>query len=139
MAGADPHPPADNPESGLSISGMLTFAIPLRYGARAQRLPARRGPRLGTGRRADPTGTAARAARHRNGPSSCRPLRLGAAARVHLRSVPAGVPMGGAEMRIIAFITDGPTVQDILVHLGEPTPHPGSHPPVARHFGNCRP
>jgi hypothetical protein len=27
-------------------------------------------------------------------------------------------------MRIIAFITDGPTVRDILVHLGEPTAPP---------------
>ena len=27
-------------------------------------------------------------------------------------------------MRIIAFITDGPTVGDILVHLGEPTAPP---------------
>ncbi len=30
----------------------------------------------------------------------------------------------GAEMRIIAFITDGPTVRDILDHLGEPTAPP---------------
>jgi len=30
----------------------------------------------------------------------------------------------GADMRIIAFITDGPTVRDILVHLGEPTAPP---------------
>ena len=27
-------------------------------------------------------------------------------------------------MRIIAFITDGPTVRDILGHLGEPTTPP---------------
>jgi hypothetical protein len=27
-------------------------------------------------------------------------------------------------MRIIAFITDGPTVRDILVYLGEPTAPP---------------
>jgi len=27
-------------------------------------------------------------------------------------------------MRIIAFITDGPTVHDILVHLGEPITPP---------------
>ncbi len=27
-------------------------------------------------------------------------------------------------MRIIAFITDGPTVRDILSHLGEPTAPP---------------
>jgi hypothetical protein len=30
----------------------------------------------------------------------------------------------GGVMRIIAFITDGPTVRDILVHLGEPTAPP---------------
>jgi len=30
----------------------------------------------------------------------------------------------GAEMRIIAFITDGPTVRDILAHRGEPTAPP---------------
>jgi hypothetical protein len=31
-------------------------------------------------------------------------------------------------MRIIAFITDGPTVRDILGHLGEPTAPPRSAP-----------
>ena len=30
----------------------------------------------------------------------------------------------GAEMRIIAFITDPSTVRDILAHLGEPTAPP---------------
>jgi hypothetical protein len=29
-------------------------------------------------------------------------------------------PLCGAEMWIIAFVTDGPTVRDILGHLGEP-------------------
>ena len=37
-------------------------------------------------------------------------------------------------MRIIAFITDGPTMRDILDHLGEPTapPHiaPAGGPPL---------
>jgi hypothetical protein len=33
-------------------------------------------------------------------------------------------PLCGAEMRIIAFITDGPTVRDILAHCGEPTAPP---------------
>jgi len=37
-------------------------------------------------------------------------------------------------MRIIAFITDGPTVRDILVHLGEPitppTVAPARGPPL---------
>ena len=30
----------------------------------------------------------------------------------------------GAEMRIIAFITDPSTIRDILLHLGEPTAPP---------------
>ena len=33
-------------------------------------------------------------------------------------------PHGGGAMRIIAFITDGPTVRGILAHLGEPTAPP---------------
>jgi hypothetical protein len=33
-------------------------------------------------------------------------------------------PHCGAEMHIIAFITDGPTVRDLLAHLGEPTAPP---------------
>ena len=33
-------------------------------------------------------------------------------------------PHCGGAMRIIAFITDGPTVRGILVHLGEPTVPP---------------
>ena len=33
-------------------------------------------------------------------------------------------PLGGAKIRIIAFITDGPTVRDSLDHLGEPTAPP---------------
>ena len=37
---------------------------------------------------------------------------------------PLVCPQGGAEMRIIAFITDGPTVRDLLVHLGEPAAPP---------------
>jgi hypothetical protein len=37
---------------------------------------------------------------------------------------PLGCPNGGGAMRIIACITDGPTVRDILVHLGEPTAPP---------------
>ena len=37
---------------------------------------------------------------------------------------PLVCPRCGTEMRIIAFITDGPTVRDILVHLGEPTAPP---------------
>jgi hypothetical protein len=37
---------------------------------------------------------------------------------------PLRCPRCGAEMRIIAFITDGPTVRDILAHCGEPTAPP---------------
>ena len=37
---------------------------------------------------------------------------------------PLVCPLFGAEMRIIAFITDGPTVRDVLVHVGEPTTPP---------------
>ena len=37
---------------------------------------------------------------------------------------PLRCPLCGAQMRIIAFITNGPTVRDILVHLGEPTAPP---------------
>ena len=33
-------------------------------------------------------------------------------------------PLCGADMRIIAFITDPSTIRDILVHLGEPTAPP---------------
>jgi hypothetical protein len=37
---------------------------------------------------------------------------------------PLVCPRCGAEMRIIAFITDAPTVRDILERLGEPTAPP---------------
>ena len=37
---------------------------------------------------------------------------------------PLVCPRCGGAMRIIAFITDGPTVRDILGHLGEPTAPP---------------
>jgi hypothetical protein len=37
---------------------------------------------------------------------------------------PLVCPNCGGAMRIIAFITDGPTVRDILVHLGEPIAPP---------------
>ena len=37
-----------------------------------------------------------------------------------MRGSKRGCPRCGADMRVIAFITDGPTVRDILVHLGEP-------------------
>ncbi len=38
--------------------------------------------------------------------------------------LPLVCPNCGGAMRIIAFITDGPTVRDILVHLGEPIAPP---------------
>jgi hypothetical protein len=37
---------------------------------------------------------------------------------------PLVCPRCGAEMRIIAFITDPSTIRDILLHLGEPTAPP---------------
>jgi hypothetical protein len=37
---------------------------------------------------------------------------------------PLVCPLCGAEVRIIAFITEAPTVRDILAHLGEPTAPP---------------
>jgi len=37
---------------------------------------------------------------------------------------PLVCPLCGAEMGVIAFITDPPTIHDILVHLGEPTAPP---------------
>jgi hypothetical protein len=47
---------------------------------------------------------------------------------------PLVCPLSGGEMRIVAFITDAPTVRDILVHLGEPTAPtciaPGRGPPL---------
>ncbi len=43
-------------------------------------------------------------------------------------------PNCGGAMRIIAFITDGPTVRDLLAHLGEPiappTVAPARGPPL---------
>jgi len=38
--------------------------------------------------------------------------------------LPLLCPQCGGEMRIIAFITDAPTVRDILTHLGAPTAPP---------------
>ena len=37
---------------------------------------------------------------------------------------PLVCPQCGGEIRIIAFLTDGPTVHAILTHLGEPTAPP---------------
>jgi hypothetical protein len=67
------------------------------------------------------------------------PIAVPAAAPAHRRAVryawamllariyevfPLRCPRCGAAMRIIAFITDGPTVRDILAHCGEPTAPP---------------
>jgi len=46
--------------------------------------------------------------------------------------VPLASPLGGADMRVIAFIADASTMRDILVHLGEPTAPPPSTPVSAR-------
>lgn len=47
---------------------------------------------------------------------------------------PLVCPKCGGEMRIIAFINDGPVIREILGHLGEPTsvPHisPARGPPL---------
>jgi hypothetical protein len=53
-----------------------------------------------------------------------RPLPLGHAAGPHLRSVPLTCPKCGAEMRIIAFITEAVDVRAILEHIGEPATPP---------------
>ena len=45
---------------------------------------------------------------------------------------PLVCPRCGADMRVIAFITAGPTVRDILGHLGEPTTPPRIAPARAR-------
>jgi hypothetical protein len=51
---------------------------------------------------------------------------------------PLVCPDCGGAMRIIAFITDAPTVRDILDHLGDPRHHPVSRPPAARPIGHAR-
>ena len=50
---------------------------------------------------------------------------------------PLVCPNGGGTMRIIAFITDGPTVRDILVHLGA-GPHAARRPlPIPHWLPGC--
>ena len=39
-------------------------------------------------------------------------------------TLPLRCPLCGADMRIIAFITEAAVVRDILIHLGEPTAPP---------------
>jgi hypothetical protein len=47
---------------------------------------------------------------------------------------PLVFPLFDADIRVIAFITDPPTIHDILVHLGEPRAPPriapGRGPPL---------
>ncbi len=45
-------------------------------------------------------------------------------ASVRIEVFPLLCPLCGAGMRIIAFITDAPTLRDILAHCGEPTAPP---------------
>ena len=56
-------------------------------------------------------------------PGSRRNTRALLLARIY-EVFPLVCPRCGAEMRIIAFITDGPAVRDILAHCGEPTAPP---------------
>jgi hypothetical protein len=44
-------------------------------------------------------------------------------ARIY-ESAPLACPRCGADMRIIAFVTDGVSVRSILTHIGEPTDPP---------------
>ena len=44
-------------------------------------------------------------------------------ARIY-EAFPLLCPLCGAEMRIIAFVTDASAIRDILAHLGEPTAPP---------------
>jgi hypothetical protein len=44
-------------------------------------------------------------------------------ARIH-EAFPLVCPLGGAKMRMIAFIADPSTIHDLLCHLGEPTAPP---------------
>ena len=45
----------------------------------------------------------------------------------------------GADMRIIAFITDGPAVRDVLAHLGEPRPRRSPSHGKQRRRGDAQP
>ena len=48
-------------------------------------------------------------------------------------------PLCGAQMRIIAFLTEAPAVTTILRHLGEPTSPPEAAPARAPRSGIWRP
>ena len=52
--------------------------------------------------------------------SSARYLWARLPARIY-ESAPLACPQCGADMRIIAFVTDGVSVRGILEHIGEPT------------------
>ena len=47
-------------------------------------------------------------------------------------------PLCGAQMRIIAFITDPPILCEILHHVGEPTAHRARPRPAAPGSARCR-
>jgi hypothetical protein len=55
---------------------------------------------------------------------------------------PLRYPLCGADMRIIAFVTEAAAVRDILIHLGEPiTPStigPARGPPLWEMVGDSR-
>lgn len=73
---------------------------------------------------APPAARRQRGTRRRTGPSSCRPPTWALLLARIYEVFPLVCPRCRAEMRIIAFITDAPTVRDILDHLGEPTTPP---------------
>ena len=58
-------------------------------------------------------------------------------------SLPLACPNCGADMRIIAFVTEAVPVQRILAHIGEPTEPPpiasARGPPADRPPGTMRP
>jgi len=41
-----------------------------------------------------------------------------------MKSFPSCARSAALQIRVIAFITDPPTIHDILIHLGEPTAPP---------------
>ena len=58
--------------------------------------------------------------------SQCSPK--AAAGQIGIVLFPLRCPNWGGEVRIIAFLTDAPTVRANLAHLGEPTTPPRSAP-----------
>ena len=59
-----------------------------------------------------------------------------------MKSFPSCARSAALQIRVIAFITDPPTIHDILIHLGEPTAPPQIAPacgPAAMRSTRCRP